>query len=79
MLLAKLDAVTGHGHNLDALWDGLTSDLIQMAPPYEVVVSGREAVSPDLSELIDQIALVFRNAWLEEGVNVHMRVTCGPS
>lgn len=40
ILLPALKAPDWHGHNLDALWDGITGGLKGIRPPFMIEVAG---------------------------------------
>jgi RNAse (barnase) inhibitor barstar len=61
-LLAALDAPGWHGHGLDALWDGITGDLLGVRPPYRVEARGHESLPPEVLARLLRIGSTFEEA-----------------
>ena len=79
LLLGVLRAVDGHGRNLDALWDGVTSTgLIGLQPPYRIAVVGTEELPREVFELLVRIGTVFRDA-RREGVDARLEISLDSS
>ncbi len=73
-LLAVLDAPDWHGHNLDALWDSITSDINGLLPPYAIEVAGREDAPQPVSALLSHIQALFEEAHHDANIRVELRL-----
>ncbi|TRD14311.1 barstar family protein [Paenimaribius caenipelagi] len=73
-LLAALHAPDWHGHNLDALWDSITSDINGLAPPYSIAVKGHEQAPAVVSVLLSRIQTVFADALRGKKIHVELRL-----
>jgi len=69
-LLTELGSPGWHGHNLNALWDSLTSDINEVRPPLSVVVQGTSHLSPDMQTLFEGVSGLFADARNERGLDV---------
>jgi RNAse (barnase) inhibitor barstar len=67
-LLAELGAPSWHGHNLDALYDGLSGGINAVEPPFAVEVRNREGLPAEFGALFAGVAEVFADARREFGV-----------
>lgn len=61
-LLTEMGSPNWHGHNLNALWDSLTSDINEVRPPISVVVQGASHLSPDMQALFEGVSGLFADA-----------------
>ena len=75
ILLSALAAPNWHGHNLDALWDSITSDINDVMPPYSIEVSGKNEVSDALALLIVQMQSIFEEARANQAIEVSFKLT----
>ena len=73
-LLTVLQAPDWHGHNLDALWDSVTSDINGLMPPYSIAVKGHEQAPVLVTELLCRIQAVFEDAVKNESIDVEFRL-----
>jgi RNAse (barnase) inhibitor barstar len=69
-LLTELGAPGWHGHNLNALWDSLTSDINEVRPPLSVVVQGASHLSTDIQTLFEGVSGLFADARNKCGIDV---------
>lgn len=69
-LLPELGAPSWHGHNLDALWDSLTSDINEGMPPFSVVVRHASHLPPDMAVLFEGVSNVFADARNDRSIDV---------
>lgn len=69
-LLSELGAPDWHGHNLDALWDSITSDINEVEPPFSIVLRHANHSSEDMTALFAQVSDLFAQARREGGVEV---------
>jgi RNAse (barnase) inhibitor barstar len=71
-LLSSLGSPNWHGHNLDALWDSITSgDIKQVNPPFSVRITGTDLMSPSCKALVDRFEALI-SAARAEGHNVEI-------
>lgn len=61
-LLSALKAPVWHGHNLDALWDGLTGELYEVTAPLIISVDGHQSLPTDLQDLLARMQAIFIEA-----------------
>jgi RNAse (barnase) inhibitor barstar len=71
--LVALRVPDWHGHNLDALWDSITSDVNGVMPPYVIEVSGSAALSEDAAALLERFEAMFADAHAERQLQVSIR------
>ena len=73
-LLHELGAPGWHGHNLNALWDGITSDINEVVPPYAVSVRHAHSLDSDLKNLFEGVSKVFADARRKRHLDVWFNV-----
>jgi RNAse (barnase) inhibitor barstar len=62
-LLPRLQAPNWHGHNLDALWDGMTSgDINGLNPPFAVRLFNTSEFSAEMVSYMERVVKVFEAA-----------------
>lgn len=62
-LLPRLHAPSWHGHNLDALWDSVTSDNINgLNPPFAVRLYNTADFSSEMAGYMERVAKLFEDA-----------------
>ena len=71
-LLPQLGAPAWHGHNLDALMDGISGDINTLEPPYTVYVSGVGRLSLEMRRFLASVELVFEDARTDRGTPVNI-------
>lgn len=73
-LLPNLGAPGWHGHNLNALWDSITSDINEVMPPFRVRVRHANNLSSDMAALLAGASSVFVDAKNERGIDVFFNI-----
>lgn len=73
-LLAALGSPDWHGHNLDALWDSLTSDINVVSPPLRVTVWHADRLEAPIAALLARVSELFSDAREERGLDVGFRI-----
>ena len=61
--LRAVGAPEWHGHNLDALWDSLTSgDINQLNPPLRIHITGLDEMGLDARQMTERFATLVKQA-----------------
>tara|TARA_R110000850_G_scaffold18458_2_gene56600 strand:+ start:502 stop:786 length:285 start_codon:yes stop_codon:yes gene_type:complete len=74
-LLSALGSPRWHGHNLDALWDSLTSDINEIGPPLSVIVRNTDRSATDMTALFKDVSKVFADVRSQRGLDARFIVS----
>ena len=76
-VLPVLGAPGWHGHNLDALWDSVTSNINDVQPPYTLIIKNSSQMSGEMADFLSKVRSLFQQARDERGITVELRIEPG--
>jgi len=76
-VLPVLGAPGWHGHNLDALWDSVTSNINDVQPPYTLTIKNSSQMSGEMVHFLSEVRSLFQQARDERGITVELRIEPG--
>ncbi|GAC1403732.1 MAG: hypothetical protein NVSMB64_05850 [Candidatus Velthaea sp.] len=74
ILTALRPHVKPHGHNLDALWETVTSQTMDVRAPYHIRVDGFTKMGAEAGRTVLGIARVFSNARATRRINASFEI-----
>lgn len=74
MLLPALKAPDWHGHNLDALYDGLSGGINELEPPFKVIIHNSRSDSSDMARFLENVVTVFQDTRRDAGIDISLEV-----
>ena len=77
VVLPLLGAPGWHGHNLDALWDSVTSNINDVQPPYTLIIKNSSQMSGEMTHFLSEVRSLFQQARDERGITVELRIEPG--